>query len=73
MRDEIIHALLLVPVWIFNSWCAIWVYKRNQKRKERQFLRRLQIQYPDATIQLIAVESSDKEAMAQIEQQLKES
>lgn len=63
--------LLMIVVFAINDWLIIWNYKRRQTRKYEKFLRAVQVEYPDAKLSFIAVESSDEEAMTMLEQQIR--
>lgn len=73
IRHALIISLLYTPVFIFNGWLSIRLYHWNNKRKDKRFLRHLHIWFPDAaTIDLVALESTDEEAIHKIKEQVRE-
>lgn len=65
--DIALQTLLMIPVLLFNSWIAIWLYKRNNARRETKFLKRVQVAYPDSKITFQSVETSDAKALEMIQ------
>lgn len=64
--------IMMIVLYVINDLIAIWYYKQRQKRKHEKFLRAVKVEYPDAHLTFIAVESSDKEAMADLERRIRE-
>jgi hypothetical protein len=70
--DVALQALLMVPVLLFNSWIAVKLYVRNNRRREMKFLKRVQVAYPDSKITFTSVETSDAKALENIQSQFEE-
>lgn len=75
MSDTLQFVLTCVLLGI-NNVIVVKLYrhgrKRQHKKQERQFIRQAQIAYPGSIITFIAVNSSEKEVMADIERQLRD-
>lgn len=68
--------LLLMLILIVNGQFAIFFHEQRKKRRKRdrdkQFLRAMVVEYPNAKLSFIAIESSDEVAMARLEKQIRE-
>lgn len=75
-HDALIWMIAWVPVLVVNNVIVVWLHERRRKRRARkqhqQFIKKVQAYYPGHTVTFISVASSDKEAMAKIERQLKD-
>lgn len=75
-HDTVLWLVAWIPVLVINNMIVIWLHERRRKRRARkhdtQFIKKVQAYYPGHTVTFIAVESSDKEAMAKIERQLRD-
>jgi hypothetical protein len=73
MNEILLHMLIVLPFFIFNGWVTVKIYKRNQRRQDKKFLRYIKIRFPDATqTTLTSVAASDEEALTRIKEQLDE-
>jgi hypothetical protein len=73
MSDLLLQVVLFIPVLLVNGWLAIRIDHWNSKRREKQFLKRVQLKYPNASITFTAIETSDSDAMRRLREQLEES
>jgi hypothetical protein len=72
MLEAVIQAVILIPVFIFNAWFSVWLYKRRLQRRDTKFLKNLKVEHPDFTLSLISIETSDEAAMDKIKEKIGE-
>ena len=70
--EPLLFVLLGFLIGGLNQVLANWYYHRRIKRSMRKFLYHASIKFPNRTITLSAVESSDLEAIENIRRQLEE-
>ena len=70
MSVDWLLVVYVIVLAIANTVTAQWLYHKRVKRREKHFLRHLRIEFPESTVILSAMESSDLEALDKLKEQL---
>lgn len=68
--DLFLQILIVIVAFIVNGWLSIQMYHSNNRRLEKRFLRHVRITHPETLIVISAVESTDRQALKKIKEQL---